>query len=183
MAEAPRTSSGALAVGRAGEVAFAVPELFKFLREASRASPKFDEEMRSAAQVIAQHIVDKARANAATQPPHGRVRPNSSGRSQAQAVVDGLRAVRDRIPQIRLSHTRNFVSRSRPNRKRKTNVKMGDVFFGAEFGGRARPTTQQFLRHRGRQGYFFWQAVRDSKSYIAVEYANAIETVLKKLGI
>ena len=59
---------------------------------------------------------------------------------------------------------------------------MSDVFFGAEFGGRRRPATQQFLRHRGRQGYFFWQAVRDSKSYIAKEYGDSIERVLKKLA-
>jgi hypothetical protein len=40
----------------------------------------------------------------------------------------------------------------------------------------------QFLRHRGRQGYFFWQAVRDSKSFIVSEYSDAIERVLKNLA-
>jgi hypothetical protein len=59
---------------------------------------------------------------------------------------------------------------------------MGQVFFGAEFGGRRRKTTQQFLRHRGRQGYFFWQAVRDNKEKIAAEYISAIDLVLKKLA-
>jgi hypothetical protein len=62
-------------------------------------------------------------------------------------------------------------------------VTYGDVFFGAEFGGRRRKTTQQFLRHRGRQGYFFWQAVRDSRSYIAKEYVQAIDDVVAMLGI
>lgn len=61
-------------------------------------------------------------------------------------------------------------------------VTMGDVFFGAEFGGRRRKTTQQFLRHRGRQGYFFWQAVRDNKSFIAEAYQDAIESVLENLA-
>jgi hypothetical protein len=61
-------------------------------------------------------------------------------------------------------------------------VTMGNVFFGAEFGGRRRPTTKQFLRHRGRQGYFFWQAVRDKKSFIVAEYSDAVERVLKKLA-
>jgi hypothetical protein len=183
MAELTRSSSGALAVGRAGEVAFVVDGLFKFLREASQANENFNREMRIAAEQVAQHVVDKARANASSQPKHGPNRPGSSGQSQAQAVVNGLRARRDRVPTIKLDHKRGFVSASRPNRKRKTKVQMGLVFYGAEFGGRRTTKTQQFLRHRGRQGYFFWQAVRDSKSFIAVEYANAIEGVLKKLAI
>jgi len=62
-------------------------------------------------------------------------------------------------------------------------VTFGDVFFGAEFGGRRRKTTQQFLRHRGRQGYFFWQAVRDSRSFIAKEYVLAIDDIAAMLGI
>ena len=171
-----------IAVGRAGEVAFSAPGLFQFLREASQALPEFNNEMRKAAEEVAQVVVDKAKSNAQGQPKHGPNRPGSSGMSQAQAVVNGLRARRDRIPTIKLDHKRGFVSASRPNRKRKTKVTMGDVFFGAEFGGRRRPTTQQFLRHRGRQGYFFWQAVRDSKSYIVNEYSNAIERVLKDLA-
>jgi hypothetical protein len=38
------------------------------------------------------------------------------------------------------------------------------------------------LRHRGRQGYFFWQAVRDSNGFIAKEYSDAIDRVLKELA-
>jgi len=171
-----------IAIGRAGDVGFAAPGLMDFLREASQALPDFNKEMRIAAEQVAQHIVDKAKQNAAGQLKHGAQRPGSSGQSQAQAVVNGLRARRDRIPTIKLDHKRGFVSGSRPNRKRKTKVTMGDVFFGAEFGGRARPTTKQFLRHRGRQGYFFWQAVRDNKSFIAEEYSAAIDRVFKKLA-
>jgi hypothetical protein len=183
MAELSRSSSGAAAIGRAGEVAFVVDGLFKFLREASQANENFNKEMRIAAEGVAQHVVDRAKTNAAGQPKHGPNVKGSSGRSQAQAVVDGLRARRDRVPVIKLDHKRGYVSASRSNRRRKSKVTMGMVFYGAEFGGRRRPTTQQFLRHRGRQGYFFWQAVRDSKSFIAIEYANAIEGVLKKLAI
>ncbi len=169
-------------IGRAGEVQFAADGLFEFLRMAGQADPEFNKKMRIAAEQVAQHVVDRAKVNAAGQPKHGQNRPGSSGMSQAQAVVNGLRARRDRIPTIKLDHKRGFVSASRPNRKRKTKVTMGDVFFGAEFGGRRRPTTLQFLRHRGRQGYFFWQAVRDSNSYIAKEYSEAIDRVLKELA-
>ena len=176
------TSSGKFTLGRGEEVAFVAPGLLQFLREASQASPQFNLEMRKAAQVVADFVVQAAKSNAAGQPPHGAQRPGSSGKSQAQAVVNGLRARHDRIPTIKLDSKRGYVSASRSNRKRKTKVTMGDVFFGAEFGGGRRPKTQQFLRHRGRQGYFFWQAVRDNKDKIAVEYLSAIDLVLKKLA-
>jgi len=170
------------AIGRAGAVSIGAPELFQFLRTASQAYPEFNKEMRIAAEEVAQVVVDKAKVNAAGQPKHGPSVRGSSGMSQAQAVVNKLRARRDRIPTIKLDAKQGFVSASRPNRKRKTKVTAGDVFFGAEFGGRRRPTTMQFLRHRGRQGYFFWQAVRDNKSYIAKAYSEKIDLVLKKLA-
>ena len=190
-----KVSSGTrIAAGRAGDVSFAAPGLMEFLRAASQAIPDFDKAMRKAAEDVAQKVVDDAKKNAAAQPPHGK--NNTSGRSQAQVVATALRARRDRIPTIKLDHKRGFVSKSRSNRRRTRTVQgpflrgmrkpgsvtMGDVFFGAEFGGRARKTTQQFLRHRGRQGYFFWQAVRDNKSYIVQEYSDAIERVLKELA-
>ena len=175
-------------------------ELFNRLKSLSKKSPEFNKQMAIAAQEVAQHIVDKAKVNAAGQPKHGPNRPGSSGRSQAQTVVNGLRARRDRIPTIKLDHNKGYPSKSRTNRSRglgrqgpglasagikgfDRKVTYGDVFFGAEFGGRRRKTTQQFLRHRGRQGYFFWQAVRDSKSYIAKEYVASMERVMEKLGI
>jgi hypothetical protein len=173
---------GVEAVGRAGAVSIGAPELFQFLRTASQAYPEFNKEMRIAAEEVAQVVVDRAKVNAAGQPKHGPTVRGSSGMSQAQAVVNKLRARRDRIPTIKLDAKQAFVSASRPNRKRKTKVSAGDVFFGAEFGGRRRPTTMQFLRHRGRQGYFFWQAVRDNKSYIAKAYSEKIDLVLKKLA-
>jgi hypothetical protein len=92
-----------------------------------------------------------------------------------------MRARRDRLPTIKLSEKSAFVSKSNPNRKRKVKVTRGDVFFGAEFGGQARPRTQQFLRHRGRSGYFFWQTVRKEKGNIANEYLDAIQKVLNTL--
>jgi hypothetical protein len=171
-----------IASGRAGDVSFAAPGLIEFLRDASQALKGFDLEMRKAAQEVAQHVVDRAIVNANAQPPQGKPRDGSSGHSQASQVARALRARRDRIPTIKLDHKRGFVSASRPNRGRKTKVTMGDVFYGAEFGGRRRKTTMQFPRHRGRQGYFFWQAVRDNKSFIVKEYSDAIERVLKNLA-
>jgi hypothetical protein len=195
-----KASTGARSAG--SDVVFLInyDELLKELKDLSQKSPLFAKEMKKASQAIAQEIVDRAIINANGQPPHGRPREGSSGHSQASQVVRGLRARRDRLPTIKLDHNKAFVSKSRSNKTRglgrqgpglasagikgfDRKVTYGDVFFGAEFGGRRRKTTQQFLRHRGRQGYFFWQAVRDSKSYIAKEYVQAIDDVVAMLGI
>ena len=194
-----KTSTGQRSPG--SDIVFVInyDELLKELKDYAQKSPLFAKEMKKASQAIAQEIVDRAKVNANGQPPHGKPRENSSGHSQASQVVRGLRARRDRLPTIKLDHNKAFVSKSRSNKTRglgrqgpglasagikgfDRKVTYGDVFFGAEFGGRRRKTTQQFLRHRGRQGYFFWQAVRDSKGTIATEYLAAIDTVLKKLA-
>jgi hypothetical protein len=102
-----------------------------------------------------------------------------------------MRASRDRIPTIKLQENSLFQSKSRKftssyniktHRRVKRKVTRGDVFFGAEFGGGAKPTTKQFLRHRGRSGYFFWPTVRKEKENIAKEYLAAIDRVLAKLA-
>jgi hypothetical protein len=195
-----KTSVGQRGPGSDVVIILNYQELYKRLKSLSQKSPEFNKQMAIAAQEVAQHIVERARVNANGQAPHGKAREGSSGHSQASMVVRGLRARRDRIPTIKLDHNKSYPSKSRSNRTRglgrqgpglasagikgfDRKVTYGDVFFGAEFGGRARRTTQQFLRHRGRQGYFFWQAVRDSNSYIAKEYVASIERVMAKLGI
>ena len=195
----------ATAFGRAGQVsitggndAIEIVGIAKFLRDASRANQKFDNEMRTAAQKVAQNLVDKARIEAAS----------ATRSSQATEVMKGMQARRDRIPKVSLNSKSGFVSKSNPNRNRKRKVTRGDVFFGAEFGGgkfgkgmktsaSARSVnkkgesrdgyrkggghTSQFLRHRGRSGYFFWPTVRKEKENIAREYLDAIQRVLNTL--
>jgi hypothetical protein len=199
-----KTSVGQRGPGTDVVIILNYEELYKRLKSLSKKSPDFNRELRVAAQEVAQHVVDRAKTNASGQPKHGPSVRGSSGRSQAQVVVNGLRARRDRIPTIKLDHNKLYPSKSRNNRSRglgmlgparfgagesspyrgfDRKVTYGDVFFGAEFGGRRRKTTQQFLRHRGRQGYFFWQAVRDSRSYIAKEYVASINRVMDRLGI
>jgi hypothetical protein len=195
----------ATAFGRAGQVsitggndAIEIVGIAKFLRDASKANQKFDNEMRTAAQKVAQNLVEKAKAEATTVKRSG----------QATEVMKGMQARRDRIPKVSLNSKSGFVSKSNPNRNRKRKVTRGDVFFGAEFGGgkfgkgmkttaSARSVnkkgesrdgyrkggghTSQFLRHRGRSGYFFWPTVRKEKENIAREYLAAIQKVLNTL--
>jgi hypothetical protein len=164
--------------GRAGQAtitggndAIQIVGITEFLRDASKADKRFDTEMRKAAQNVAENLNQKAKAEAAT----------VTRSSQAIEVMKGMRARRDRIPTIKLSEKSAFVSKSNPNRKRKRKVTRGDVFFGAEFGGQARPRTKQFLRHRGRSAYFFWPTVRKEKDNIAREYLDSIQRVLNTL--
>lgn len=165
--------------GRAGSVSITggndpvqIIGITEFLRDASRADANFNVEMRKAARQVAGNLVIKAKAEAAT----------VTRSRQAIQVMRGMKAKSDRIPTISLSHKSPFISKSNPNKKRKKPVTRGDVFFGAEFGGGARPRTKQFLRHRGRSGYFFWQTVRKEKENIAKEYLDAIQQVLNKLA-
>jgi hypothetical protein len=195
----------AQAVGRAGQVSITsgndpvqIIGIAAFLRDAAKADERFNAEMRKAAQSVAQNLVEKAKAEATS----------VKRSSQATEVMKGMKARSDRIPTIALSSSSAFVSKSNPNRKRKRKVTRGDVFFGAEFGGgkfgkglktsvgarsvnkkgesrdgyrKGGGHTSQFLRHRGRSGYFFWPTVRKEKENIAREYLDAIQRVLNTL--
>ncbi len=150
-----------------------VKGLAEFIRKCDRMSPEFSKELRKAAYAIAKDLSVKVVAEAGT----------VSRSRQAIAVAKGLRAKNDRFPTISLRGQSPFPSKSRPPRKRNKPVTRADVFFGAEFGGGATPRTQQFLRHRGRSGYFFWPTVRKNKNSIAKEYLEAMDRVVKTLGI
>jgi len=143
----------------------------EYLRAESKANPLFNKFLRIAAQDVAELLVVAAKFEAAS----------VTRNRQALEVMKGMRAQRDRIPTIKLQEKSGFVSKSKPNRSRKTKVTRGDVFFGAEFGGQARPRTKQFLRHRGRSAYFFWPTVRKEKNNIATQYLDAIQKVLNTL--
>ena len=165
-----------------------------FLRDLAKTYPDFNKEARIASQGVAELLVVAATYEAAT----------VTRNRQALEVMKGMRAQRDRIPTIKLNEKSGFVSATKPNRTRKTKVTRGDVFFGAEFGGgkhgssnrttagaKSRAGTEmgrkgggrttQFLRHRGKSGYFFWPTVRKNKDNIAKVYLDAIDRVLDKL--
>ena len=170
-------------VGRAGGVALTVEVegLYDMLRGFSKASPFFNENIRNVSTSLAEDLLKAAKVEA-----------GSVSRSrQALEVMRGMQVRKDRVPSIRLKPNMLFKSKSRSNRKRglvqgpglTRKVTMGDVFFGAEFGGGAKPTTKQFLRHRGQSGYFFWPTVRKRKNEIAKEYLDGLDRVVKELGI
>lgn len=57
---------------------------------------------------------------------------------------------------------------------------------GAEFGGRARPTTQQFQPWRGNgssAGYALYPAIRSEAPRIEPEYRKALEDLIRKANL
>lgn len=76
--------------------------------------------------------------------------------AQAELVAQTITAKRDRVPVIRAAGGK-VVGKSRKGTRRPS---AGDIFFGAEFGGQGRRTTQQFRRHRGTTGYAFYPELR-----------------------
>lgn len=51
----------------------------------------------------------------------------------------------------------------------------GNMALGTEFGGRGRATTQQFRVHRGRDGYFFWPAIRANSDRIVQMWDDVMD--------
>jgi hypothetical protein len=168
------TTLGSGSSAAVGANTVVVKDLFETMRKFQQRSPQFNKEMRKVAAVIAEDLRQKVIVEAGT----------VSRARQAIAVAKGFRVIKsERLPTLELRGSSPFPSKSRPPSKRKRKVTRSDVFFGAEFGGGARPTTQQFLRHRGQSGYFFWPTVRKRKNAIAKEYLEGIDRVVKNLGI
>ena len=166
------SGSGAT-VGFAGNTVI-VKDLFETMRKFQQESPQFNKEMRKVGAIIAEDLKGRVIIEAGT----------VSRARQALAVAKGFRVIKsERLPTLELRGSSPFPSKSRPPSKRNKKVTRSDVFFGAEFGGGARPTTRQFLRHRGQSGYFFWPTVRKRKNQIAKEYLEGIDRVVAELGI
>lgn len=166
-----------------------VPGLTQLLRDVRKLGPEFQKALRIANVQVAKNVVMKAQQRAST--------------PAERAVAKGLEARPDAIPKIRVSSSRTFVSRSRPNAKRQKDakVKIIDVFFGTEFGGgkyrdagtntnrvahkgrlvrKGGGYTTQFRPHQGTQGYFFYPTVRAEGPNTVKQYARTLDEVRKQ---
>lgn len=162
--------------GRAGgaQIIIQVEGLVPALNRWAAMSPTFNKEIRSASVDLIREIVVEAQS-AASYAPNPR---------QAMEAAKGLRPKPDRIPVIRLSANTNFVSRSRPNRKRRTKVLRGDVFYGSEFGSnnfRQFPERSPSLGG-GNRGYWFWPTIEAMSPKIASRYLESVENILQKMS-
>ena len=89
------------------------------------------------------------------------------GSSRQSALAAGtVRARSDRVPVI--------VAGGRSRN--------GMIFFGAEFGGRRRKTTQQFRPYTGHRGYWFYPTLRAMTPALLEAYGNALDKAARRWG-
>jgi len=159
--------------GRAGGASIEVVGLTEFLKRASAADATFNKEIRKASVELIGQVVTEVQT-------HATYAPNTR---QAIESARGFRARPDRIPVIRLNGSSGFVSKSRPNARRKTKVTRGDVFYGAEFGSNR---LRQFPNRTpkmggGNQGNFFWPTIEAMAPTINEKYLAALDRITQKL--
>ena len=162
--------------GRAGnaQIQIEINGLFPTLNKWAKADPMFNKEIRASSIELIKEFVTEAQTQA-TYAPNPR---------QAIESAKGLRPRPDRIPVVRLDGNSNFVSTTRPNRKRKTKVTRGDVFFGSEFGSnrlRQFPPRSAPLGG-GNQGYWFWSTIESMAPTINRKYIEALDRITSQLA-
>ena len=140
----------------------------KGLNRALASLPKLAaEELRQASLAIAQHVADDARGRA--------IRVGGV----ARLVAPSIKATRDRVPAVKQGGSGKLPATSRTRAGSRQTV--GDVMWGAEFGGRGRPTTQQFQPHLGTRGYFLWPTVRARSDDTQKRYSEALDEALGRI--
>ena len=154
-----------------------VPDLKQTLATLNKLPNEATVAMRDASQQIAQDEADRLRSAGM-----------SSGDKQSKLVAGVIRAKRDRVPAIAAGGAkkvapsrkiyRSTTNRTKTGRGKLVKPSAGDIFFGAEFGGRRRKTTQQFRPHRGRKGYWFWPQLRADEARMISAYDEAVTDVL-----
>lgn len=139
------------------------------LRRALRKLPKeAGDELKEASHDIADLIATGARREASF----------LQGRHKAggwKYLGPTLRAYRSRIPEVKLGGKRRIPGR------RGTSQTVGDLLFGLEFGGGKRPSTRQFLPHKGTTGYALWPTVRAKEDETFGMYSKALLHALEQI--
>jgi len=121
-------------------------------------------ELRTAAKAIAADIAQEAQGRAKGQG------------GLAALVAPTIRAARDRVPVIKMGGSGKLPAAGGDWEHSRSGARqtIGDVIWGAEFGGKGRATTQQFLPHKGTAGYFLWPTVRDRSDEMQDRYSEAL---------
>ena len=124
-------------------------------------------ELRTASKAIASKIADEATARA-------------KGVGGVARFVT-VKAYRDRVPVVRMGSTAKLPTEGDGWAHSRDGARqtIGDVIWGAEFGGQARDTTLQFMPHKGRTGYFLWPTVRDRSDWMQDQYSDALMNALE----
>jgi hypothetical protein len=137
------------------------------LRRALRALPKEAKaELTVASREIAGDIASEAQAR-------GFALATSIGGWRYLAPT--IRAGGSSVPEVKIGGAKRL-----PGRKGSRQT-VGDLLWGLEFGGGARPRTRQFLPHLGTTGYALWPVVRERSDETGERYGEALSTVLDNI--
>ena len=120
-------------------------------------------ELREASQAIADMEAPRLRGAA------------SASSRQAGAIASSIRVRRDRFPAIAAGgRGRTGVS---------GGATAGQLFYGAEFGGRRSRTTMQFRPHLGKQGYWLFPTLREDTGELLAAMEVAIDQAEQAVGL
>lgn len=140
------------------------------LRRAMRKLPKeASAKLRDASEDIAVDIATKAQALAELV---GGV---------ASLVSPTIRPSRDRVPIVKMGSSAKLPESGNGWTHKRTGKgqTIGDVIWGAEFGGGVSERTRQFMPHLGQVGYFLWPTVRGESDAIMDRYSGALLDALE----
>lgn len=143
-----------MATERTRDTTVEIKGITQLLKALNKIPKDLQNDVRDASQQIASDLVAGAK-NAAHTP-------------LQQLAATGLKAKRDRVPVVRVGK-----AMIRPG------TKATDIFYGAEFGGQRRPSTQQFLTHQGRRGYFLYPTARARGKQYSDMWADAVDHAFK----
>jgi len=105
-----------------------------------------------------------------------RIENNAAGDPLSEVVAQGLTLKRDRFPAIKAGGPGKVTELAGDGRKTPT---YGDLFFGAEFGGRGKATTQQFRPHKGRDGYWLYPQLREDAPRMLEQWGEVVDKIVK----
>lgn len=145
----------------------------KGLNRALRSLPKHaTEELRQASLRIAEEVADL-----------GRQRAHMAG-GLGMLVAPSIVATRDRVPRVKEGSAKKLPAHSDGRARAGGRQTVGDVMWGAEFGGGRRSSTRQFRPWRGSgsdAGYMLYPAVRAHAERTGVMYSAALDAALQEL--
>lgn len=148
------------------QTAYGIKGLNKTLRSLPEVA---SDQMRAASKDIAEDVAEEAASRA------------RAGHPAARLVAGALSTPGSRIPTVKLGGSRRLPPHSDGRQRRGKRQTVGDVIWGAEFGGGRRPATRQFPPHKGRTGYFLWPTVRANSRDIRARYSAALDKALQEL--
>lgn len=112
-----------------------------------------------------------------------RTLPRELGQANKRAAEMVAERARQRAQSLGSVAAKSAPSIKAAAEQRRSKINLGSTrepwALGAEFGGQGRPTTQQFEPHRGREGYFLYPTIRDTRDEYLEIYGRILEQLMR----